>query len=78
MGNAMGMTEIAVAAEDVVQACRPHLAGKGPFVQGFALADMVALWLAGHPERLRGDLLQMHRELVDQLLPVHAEILGTH
>src|SRR5262245_46031556 len=57
----------------------PRLAGKPPEVQGAALADLVATFLAGHmvagdPEataKLREELLTTHIEIVRQLIPVN-------
>ena len=61
------------------------LAGNSPETQGAALADCVAMWIAGHQtggddpkalEQLRERLLAMHCEMVSALVPVNAEIIG--
>jgi hypothetical protein len=58
------------------------LGGHPAAVQGAALADCLAIWLAGHwcegeAERhdLREELLTMHLEKVRELIPVNEEIL---
>jgi hypothetical protein len=35
-------------SQEMVERIAPILAGHGPDVQGAALADLVAMWLAGH------------------------------
>jgi hypothetical protein len=47
---------------------KPVLAGKPPYVQGAALADMLAIWLAGHPADVREELLANHIGAVRALL----------
>jgi len=55
----------------------PLFAGKGPAVQGAALACLLSLWLAGHPKEIREDLIRMHLERVRELVPLDAKALGT-
>jgi len=70
--------------EAIVAAIRPLLAGKPPEIQGAALADLLATWLAGYvagdegkTDDLRERLLQHHLRTVRRLLPVnHAMIHG--
>jgi len=67
-----------------VERIKPHLAGRSPEVQGAILADLLAIWLAGHQvegdpgatRELRGELLAMHLLAVEQLVTVNAKILG--
>ena len=56
---------------------RNHLAGRGEFVQGAVLAELLARWLAGHfPRDFREELLAMHIDVVRQLiLPNEAQVL---
>lgn len=74
------MTEpYAIAVERLVEAIRPLLAGKAPPVQGAALADLLAVWLAGHmvpgepaeTQLLRDELLDAHISIVRKLIPVN-------
>jgi len=79
-------------ASDVLQLCaalvgqiRPILAGQPPEVQGAVIADLLAIWLAGHhvagdpdaTRELRGDLLANHLLHVEQLVSVNAHLIGT-
>lgn len=69
----------------LVARIRPLLAGRASHVQGGALADLLAIFLAGHivpgnpaaTDDLRERILQMHLEMVRELVPVNAsEIHG--
>jgi hemerythrin len=65
-------------AQELVEAIKPILAGEAPHIQGAALADLLAMWLAGHvavgdPEAsqaMRETLLTAHIEAVRDLVPV--------
>jgi hypothetical protein len=80
----IAMTELTDIA-DVVARIMPLLAGRAPGVQSAILADLLAIWLAGHQvegdaektRKLRADLLAGHLTLVRQLAPVNAKIIGT-
>jgi hypothetical protein len=68
------------AAEKLVQSIRPLLAGRSPQTQGAALADLLAIWLAGHvvegnpaeTDTLRDELLEAHIEAVRRLIPINS------
>jgi hypothetical protein len=70
---------------DTIEKVRPLLAGKGPAVQGAVLADLLAMWLAGHwipgeveeTKEAREASLAHFVETVWQLVGVNAQILGT-
>jgi hypothetical protein len=72
------------AALALTREIAPHLAGKPPQVQGAALADLLATWLAGHllPEdrhatdELRAALLERHLKAVRRLIPENAKAMG--
>lgn len=75
-------------AEDVppiVAKIKPLLAGLPPVIQSAVLADLLAMWLAGHHVpgdaeatlEIRAELLAKHCQLVRQLVPVNARIIGT-
>ncbi len=83
MTEALDPAELDAQADLVlvlVDKIRPILAGKIPEVQGAVLADLLAMWLAGHhqggPEVLR-TLLNAHVEHVKRLVPPCVEAL-TH
>jgi hypothetical protein len=69
----------------VVEQIKPLLAGRPPEMQGAILADLLAIWLAGHhvegdedaTRKLRAEMLAMHCTEVRQLTMVNAKILGT-
>jgi hypothetical protein len=62
---------------------RPLFAGQPPGVTGAVLADLLAVWLAGHSSghgptasrRIREELLAAHIKLVRELIPVNEEII---
>jgi hypothetical protein len=66
-----------------VERIRPILAGRPPEMQGAILADLVAMWLAGHQcagdkyltRQLREGLLARHCTAVLHLVEIEAKIL---
>jgi hypothetical protein len=64
----------------VVASMCPMLAGRPPQVQGAALADLLATWITGHiipgkpseTEALREQIMEMHVEMVRELVSVNA------
>jgi hypothetical protein len=51
------------------------LAGKHPGIQGVVLAELLALWVVGHPDVMRETLLNFHIKAVRELIPtVEAEM----
>lgn len=69
----------------LVEEIRPILRGKEAEIQSAVLADLLAFWVAGHviygqPEataEMRDEMLDMHIDVVKQLVPINAKILGT-
>jgi hypothetical protein len=65
----------------LVEAVRPLFKGKAPEVQGAALADLLAMWLAGHfdandpegaaTEQIRETMLELHLASVRDLIPIN-------
>jgi hypothetical protein len=61
----------------------PLLAGNDPAVQSAALADLSAMWIAGHfvpnsvsgTKELRKELLREHVKLIRQLVPLNEQKL---
>jgi hypothetical protein len=72
-------------AATIVDRIRPLLAGHDPDIQGAVLADLLAIWLAGHhvegdkdaTRKLRAELLAEHCTAVRQFTSVNAKIIGT-
>lgn len=77
------------AIRDAVNELWPELqrilAGRPPQQQGAILADLTAIWIAGHVERgnpagtirLRNQLVLHQLDYIDQLIPINAKIMGT-
>jgi hypothetical protein len=69
----------------IVDRVRPLLGGHAAEIQGAALADLLAIWLAGHhvagdedaTRTMRAVLLAMHCAEVRKLTTVNAKIIGT-
>jgi hypothetical protein len=78
----MNAETLAIAA--IVAQIKPLLAGKPPDMQGAVLADLLAIWLAGHTvtgdqaatNELREDVLGMHLTQMRPLIAVNAKIMG--
>lgn len=66
------MPRVAVAFE-LVERIRPILANHHPAEQGAALAELLSLWLCGHPHEIRGLMLAMHLDKVNKLNEINAE-----
>jgi len=56
--------------QNIVRGVKPLLAGHSPAVQSAALADLLSMWLAAHPDFMREDLLQGYVELTRKLIPL--------
>jgi hypothetical protein len=57
------ITDDAAAAKeslDLSKAIQPMLVGKDPTIIGGALADLLSIWLAGHPREIMGTILVEH------------------
>jgi len=58
------------SAQDVVARVKPLFAGRHAQAQGAALAELTALFLAGHHPALREEIKRLHFEYVEKLIPV--------
>jgi len=71
------------AVVDLVEQVRPLFAGRAPHLVGAALADLLAMLLAGHmvpgdrtaTHDVRERLLALHIEAVRRLIPINAKIM---
>lgn len=64
--------KVAEACDAIVAACRPIFAGKSPTVQGAALADLVAIWVAGHQDtEARANMIALHTQTVCRLVEMY-------
>jgi hypothetical protein len=82
------MNDLTSRAKEVARAVeriKPILHGRPPEMIGAILADLLAIWLAGHyaegdedaTRTMRADLLSMHLFTVRKLVSVNARIIGT-
>jgi len=70
---------------ELVERARPVFAKQDSAAVGAALADLTAIWLAGHvvrgepaeTDRLRETLLRLHVDMISRLTAVNAEEMGT-
>lgn len=51
------------------------LRGHDPRLQGLALAEATALWVAGHDPELREDMIALHLQTVRNMVPHFVETL---
>ena len=63
----------AAAADALLDRIMPFLAGQSAELQGAVIADLVAIWLAGH--RVSGDRAEGDRTR-EELLAQHAQHIG--
>jgi hypothetical protein len=76
------VAELALDSMKLTQQIRLLLAGKPPEVTGAILADLLAMWVAGHvdpsgdddSEGMRELILQIHVEAVRGLIPVNYKL----
>ena len=69
----------------VIEQIRPILRGKPAEMQGAVLADLLAIWLAGHhvegdpdaTRKFRAELLSAHLLQVRKLVTINAHMIGT-
>ena len=82
----MTSDEKADAAEALAEKIAPMFAGLDPDIIGAALADLTAIWLAGHrivddglaTAQLRDEVLRAHTRVIRKLTTLNAKIMGTH
>ena len=60
-------------AEEAIRACRVALNGRHRNIQCFVVADLLATFLAGHPDFQREDALAEVLELVERLVVIDEE-----
>jgi hypothetical protein len=56
----------------LVEAIKPLLANHHPAVMGAALAELTALWIAGHRPGARRQMLDLQWDMVRKLYPIAA------
>lgn len=74
----METQEFVLKTDDLVRQIKPILSGQGPEAQGAVVAELAALWLAGHNPALREGVLDALIEVIDRLVPLcEVELFGT-
>jgi hypothetical protein len=79
----MEASAAAKLSQEICAKIAPLLANNAPEVQSAALADLTAMWLAGHfvnnniaeTRKLRQLLLHEHIKLIQQLIPLNEKKL---
>lgn len=69
-------TTVLRGVDELYRQIAPLLSGRGPGVQGALLADMVAMWVAGHAPELRDQVLDAHVDLVRRLMVINARAIA--
>jgi len=76
------MTEFDIDILDsgkLVEAIKPIMAGQNPAIQGAVLGDLMAMWLAGHPDFIREAMLELQMSHIRRLMPImEARLFGGH
>lgn len=55
-------------SEQIIDRIRPLLGGQPPELQGIIVAELLAIWLAGHHPDLRDDLLKLALDTLPELV----------
>jgi hypothetical protein len=73
------LQELAHRSQELVRLIGPMLHGQGSDVQGAALCDLCAIWLAGHHPELRAVILSRFMQTLIKLVDVNEkQIFGDH
>lgn len=82
MVNWIGPPEMAKDAAQMFDEMAEIMRNHHPFVQGAVLADLLALWIAGHfteneqqTIRIRDKILDEHIKAVRKLIPINEKII---
>jgi hypothetical protein len=76
------MSEFEIPTErevrDLVTQLKEHLRGKGPLLQGAALADVISMYFAGHHPAMREETINEWIKTMRDLIPLNEEALFEH
>lgn len=75
-GLAFEKREVDAIIDELTVPVSEILRGHHPGLQGAALGDLVAMWIAGHRPDQRDQQLAMFTEMVKALIPMHHERVG--
>ena len=69
--------ELSAESDAIVEQIKPFLAGRLPPLQGVVIAELLAIWLAGHPPEMRKSLLRAQNDATRALVSIwHPRIWG--
>jgi hypothetical protein len=71
----MSAADVTRRSQALVKSIRPMLAGKGSEVQGAALCDLCAIWLAGHHPDQRNEVLANFLKALVRLTVINESIM---
>jgi hypothetical protein len=61
--------------DELLDRIRPLLGGHHPAVQGYVVADLVAMWIAGHHVDVRDEIRAKQFDFIRELEALHAKVL---
>ena len=62
-------------SQQIMHDIRKLLASHPPEIQGAAMADLLAIFIAGHHPDIRETIFTMHIDAVRRLIPVNVELI---
>jgi hypothetical protein len=62
-------------ASAIVEMIKPMLADQRPDIQSAVLADLLAIWLAGHAPQVREEVLAIHLKLMRPMIAVNERMI---
>lgn len=71
----LDMADVEKEATRIVEQIRPLLGGHPPPLQGMVIAELMAIWLAGHDPAMRPALRKLQDATTDDMLPLWVEAL---
>jgi hypothetical protein len=61
---------LSAQSDEIVDKIRPMLAGLSPPLQGIIVAELTAIWIAGHQPEVREGIIRMQDEAVRELVTI--------
>lgn len=63
--------EMTPMSDAVIAEIMPFLASLSPMTQGAIIAELAAIWLGGHPPKMRDELLKINVQTTVLLIDLH-------
>jgi len=67
--------EVIDVARAISNKLKPMLVGQPSELQGAVLADLLSIFIVGHHPKLRKEVLDLHIEMVHQLIEVNQHLI---